>query len=62
MSHTSTRRAAIAAALSVPASAAFAQAPAPQAFEPTAPGPDTPRRLPGERIIGRPDAPVAVIE
>jgi lipoprotein signal peptidase len=38
------------------------RATAPQAFEPTAPGPDTPRPLPGERIIGRADAPVAVIE
>lgn len=62
MSHATTRRAALAVAISIPAAAAFAQAPGPQAFEPTAPGPDTPRPLPGERIIGRADAPVAVIE
>jgi len=62
MSHATTRRAALAVAISIPAVAAFAQAPGPQAFEPTAPGPDTPRPLPGERIIGRADAPVAVIE
>lgn len=62
VSHAFPRRAALAAALSVPAAAALAQAPAPQAFEPTPPGPDTPRPLPGERIIGRAEAPVAVIE
>ena len=62
MSNATTRRAALAVAFSIPAAAAFAQTPGPQAFEPTAPGPDTPRPLPGERIIGRADAPVAVIE
>ena len=62
MSNATTRRAALAVAFSIPAAAAFAQAPGPQAFEPTAPGPDTPRPLPGDRIIGSPDAPVAVIE
>lgn len=62
MSHFTTRRTALAVALTIPAAAALAQATAPQAFEPTAPGPDTPRPLPGERIIGRADAPVAVIE
>jgi len=62
MSQATPRRAALAAAFSIPASAALAQAPAPQALEPTAPGPGTPRPLPGERIIGRADAPVAVIE
>lgn len=62
MSHAIRRRTALAAALSVPPATALAQAPGPQAFEPTAPGPDTPRPLPGERIIGRADAPVAVIE
>ncbi len=62
MSQPTTRRAALAVGLSIPTAAAFAQAPGPQAFEVTAPGPDTPRPLPGERIIGRADAPVAVIE
>jgi len=33
-----------------------------QALERTPPGPDTPRPLPGKRIIGRADAPVTVIE
>lgn len=33
-----------------------------QRWDPTAPGPDTPRPLPGERAIGRADAPVTVIE
>jgi protein-disulfide isomerase len=62
MPHAIPRRTAIAAGLSLPGAAALAQAPGAQPFEPTAPGPDTPRPLPGERIIGRADAPVAVIE
>lgn len=41
---------------------AAAQQQGAQQFEVTAPGPDTPRPLPGERIIGRADAPVSVIE
>lgn len=44
------------------ASHAKAQRPAPQTFDVTPPGPDTPRPLPGERMIGREDAPVTVIE
>jgi protein-disulfide isomerase len=44
------------------ASAAAAQQQPAQQWEVTAPGPDTPRPLPGERAIGRADAPVTVIE
>jgi protein-disulfide isomerase len=44
------------------APAALAQSRAQPAFQVTPPGPDTPRPIPGERTIGRPDAPVAVIE
>lgn len=31
-------------------------------FQVTPPGPETPQPIPGERVIGRPDAPVTVIE
>jgi len=41
---------------------ARAQGAAPQTFEPRPPGPDTPMPLPGERRIGRNDAPIEVIE
>lgn len=62
MSQVIARRAALAAVLSAPALGALAQAPGPRAFEPTAPAPDTPRPLSGERILGRVDAPVAATE
>lgn len=39
-----------------------ARSQAAQRWDPTAPGPDTPRPLPGERGIGRANAPVTVIE
>lgn len=55
-----TRRTALVGAASVVAPAALAQQAAP--FTVTPPGPDTPRPLPGERQIGRDDAPVTVIE
>lgn len=41
---------------------AIAQQSAQPPFAVTAPSPDTPRPLPGERVIGRADAPVEVIE
>lgn len=59
----SSRRAAL---LALPATLAAttlaAQQQPAQQWEVTAPGPDTPRPLPGERAIGRADAPVTVIE
>lgn len=61
MMHHPVRRATFLAAGGL-ALASAARAQSPQSFDPTPPGPDTPQPLPGERVIGRPDAPVSVIE
>lgn len=61
MTYVTSRRAML-IALAALAPVFRAQAQAPQTFTPTPPGPETPRPLPGERRIGRPEAPVTVIE
>ena len=63
MTITTSRRTALLAlsATMISSSVVAQRQPAPQ-WDLTAPGPDTPRPLPGERAIGRADAPVTVIE
>lgn len=58
----SRRTALLALPATLAAAAATAQQQPAQQWEVTAPGPETPRPLPGERAIGRADAPVTVIE